>query len=152
MRIGYVVRGTTTNRIIHYTNLTRLKMTCLSCKLTRIRYSEYSWWWSYSTTKQDSGSRHYGKMCKQDLLSVKIVYQRDKMWPITSNLVLNRIWGELCTPAHSLHPKLHFDTNFIFVSSLANFFCPSGKFFLEKMKDLCQDFHYFTITWCNKIC
>jgi hypothetical protein len=25
---------------------------------------------------------------------------------------------ELCTPAYSLHPKLHFDTNFIFVSLL----------------------------------
>jgi hypothetical protein len=58
---------------------------------------------------------------------------------------------ELCTPAYSLHPKLHFDTNLIFVSLLvpeilAHFFCPPGKFFLEKMKDLCQDFHYFTIT------
>jgi hypothetical protein len=59
---------------------------------------------------------------------------------------------ELCTPA-SLHPKLHLDINFIFVSLLvpeilhvAHFFCPSGKPFLEKMKDLCQDFHYFTIT------
>jgi hypothetical protein len=81
------------------------------------------------------------------------------MWHITSNWVLSRILGclELCTPAYSLHPKLHFHTNFIFVSFLvpeilANFFCPSGKFFPEKMKDLCQDFHYFTIAWCNKIC
>jgi hypothetical protein len=36
---------------------------------------------------------------------------------------------ELCTPAYSLHPKLHFDTNLIFVSLLvpeilAHFFCP----------------------------
>jgi hypothetical protein len=43
----------------------------------------------------------------------------------------------LCTPAYSSHPKLHFDTNLIFVSLLApeilvNFFCPSGKFFLRK--------------------
>jgi hypothetical protein len=27
----------------------------------------------------------------------------------------------------------------------AHFFCPSGKFFLEKIKGLCPDFHYFTI-------
>jgi hypothetical protein len=55
----------------------------------------------------------------------------------------------ICTPAYSLHPKLHFDTNLIFVSLLvpeilAHCFCPSGKFFLEKMKDLCQDFQYIT--------
>jgi hypothetical protein len=47
---------------------------------------------------------------------------------------------ELCTPAYSTHPNLHFDTNLIFVSLLvpeilAHFFCLSGKFFLEKMKD-----------------
>jgi hypothetical protein len=58
---------------------------------------------------------------------------------------------ELCTPAYSLHPKLHFDTNLIFVSLLvpeilAHLLCPSRKFFLEKMKDFCQDFHYFSIT------
>jgi hypothetical protein len=57
---------------------------------------------------------------------------------------------ELCSPAYSLYPKLHFDPNFIFVSLLvpeilANFFCPSAKFFLEKIKDLCQDFHYFPL-------
>jgi hypothetical protein len=59
--------------------------------------------------------------------------------------------------AYSLQPKLHFDTNLIFVSLLvpeilAHFFCPSGKSFLEKMKDLCQDFHYsyFTITFATK--
>jgi hypothetical protein len=61
------------------------------------------------------------------------------------------MFGVLCTPAYSLHFKLHFDTNLIFVSLLvpeilAHFFCPSGKFFLEKMKDLFLDFHYFTIT------
>jgi hypothetical protein len=44
---------------------------------------------------------------------------------------------ELCTPTYSLHPKLQFDTDLIFVSLLvpeilAHFFCPSGKFFLEK--------------------
>jgi hypothetical protein len=55
---------------------------------------------------------------------------------------------ELWSPAYSLHPKLHFDTNLIFVSLLvheilAHFFCPSGKLFLEKIKGLCQDFHYF---------
>jgi hypothetical protein len=56
-----------------------------------------------------------------------------------------------------LNPKLHFDTNLIFVSLLvpeifAHFFCPSGKFFLEKMKYLCQDFHYmyFTTTFATK--
>jgi hypothetical protein len=48
---------------------------------------------------------------------------------------------ELYTPVYSSHPKLHFDTNHIFVSLLvpeilAHFFCPSGKFILEKMKDL----------------
>jgi hypothetical protein len=38
---------------------------------------------------------------------------------------------ELCTPSYSSHPKLHFDTNLIFVSLLvpeilaADFFCPS---------------------------
>jgi hypothetical protein len=58
---------------------------------------------------------------------------------------------ELCTSAYSLHPKLYFDINLIVVSLLvpeilAHFFCPSGKFFLGKMKDLCQDFHYFTTT------
>jgi hypothetical protein len=62
---------------------------------------------------------------------------------------------ELYTPAYSLHPKLHFDTNLIFVlllvpEILVHFFCPSGKFFPEKMKDLCQDFHYFTITFATK--
>jgi hypothetical protein len=63
---------------------------------------------------------------------------------------------ELCTPAY---PKLHFDTNLIFVSLLvpeillAHFFCPSGKLFLEKMKDLCQDFHYLLdATKSAKIC
>jgi hypothetical protein len=33
---------------------------------------------------------------------------------------------------------------------LPHFFCPSGKFFLEKMKDLCQDFHNFTIYDASK--
>jgi hypothetical protein len=54
---------------------------------------------------------------------------------------LHLVCLELCTPAYSLHPKLHFDTNLIFVSLLvpeilAHFFCPSGQFFLEKMKKL----------------
>jgi hypothetical protein len=69
---------------------------------------------------------------------------------IQLGIKLHLVCLELCTP-YSFHPKLHFDTNLIFVSLLvpeisAHFFCPSGNFFLEKMKDLCQDFHYFTIT------
>jgi hypothetical protein len=62
---------------------------------------------------------------------------------------------ELCTPAYSLHPKLHFDANLIFASLLvpeilADFFCPSGNLFLEKMKDLCQDFHYLSFPDATK--
>jgi hypothetical protein len=60
----------------------------------------------------------------------------------------------LCTSAYSLHPRLHFDINLIFVSLLvpeilAHFFCPSGKFIIEKIKDLCQDFHHMIMMQQN---
>jgi hypothetical protein len=51
-----------------------------------------------------------------------------------SHKKLHLVCLELCTPAYSLHPQLHFDTNLIFGSLLVaeilahHFFCPSGKF------------------------
>jgi hypothetical protein len=55
------------------------------------------------------------------------------------------VFRAICTPAYSLHPKLHFDTNLIFVSLLVPETLAIFSTHL-KMKDLGQDFHYFTIT------
>jgi hypothetical protein len=63
---------------------------------------------------------------------------------------------ELCTPAYSC--KLHFDTDLIFVSLLVpeilgHFFCPSGKFFVEKNEGFVSGLPLFVhATESTKIC
>jgi ankyrin repeat protein len=86
----------------------------------------------------------------RNLLHVACVYNKEKVADIllkaetdenSCNFLLVNVTHHIKLGIKS-HLGFHFDTNLIFVlllvpQILAHFFCPSGKFFLEKMKNLC---------------